>query len=155
VRGGFRDALRQGFRRLFDYITGDNTQVAEITMTAPVIERDKTPSGKIEMSVPVMERAAGGVRTIAFVMPPGSSIETLPLPNDSAVKLRQVPSRKVAALRFTFNASGERVEQKKQELLDEVNRDHLQPAGEPEYAGYNPPATIPFLKRNEVLVEVK
>jgi hypothetical protein len=146
VKGGFNEAMRKGFRRLFDYISGDNFKKNEITMAAPVVE--KVRPGEIT------ELAAGEVRTVAFTMPPGASIETLPLPSDASVRIRVMPARKVAARRFSLNPSQQRVERQEKELLNALERDNISTTDVPEFAAYNPPATFPFMKRNEILVGV-
>jgi hypothetical protein len=91
---------------------------------------------------------------MSFVMPPGRSVESLPLPNDSEVELDQVPERRVAVLRFTGRYRGTEVAQHEEELLRMVKEAGLQATSAPMFAGFDPPSTLPFLRRNEVWVEV-
>jgi hypothetical protein len=155
VKGSYVDALRQGFRVLYNYISGDNSRHEKIPMTAPVIEKHIAgPEKAIEVG-PNAERAArSDVHTIAFVMPSQYTLETLPAPNDPTIRFRQLPARKMAALTFAGYASPGRVEHKKKELMVDLIEDKLPVSSEPEYAVYTPPFTVPFLARNEILAQV-
>lgn len=155
VKGSYADALRQGFRVLYNYISGDNSRHEKIPMTAPVIEKHIAgPEKAIEVG-PNAERAArSDVHTISFVMPPQYTLETLPAPNDPTIRFRQLPARKIAALQFSGYASPRRVEHKKKELMVDLIEDKLPVSSEPQYAVYTPPFTVPFLSRNEILAEV-
>ena len=167
VSGTYDEALNQGFRVLADYyIFGNNTKQVGMAMTAPVTEAE---SEKLAMTAPVMEKESEVLamtapvvetgdntkRIISFVMPSQYTLETLPTPNNPAVKIVPQEARKVAALRFAWFRNTERVVEKKQALLTFLERDSLIPKGVPEYAGYNAPFTAPWLVRNEALVEIE
>ena len=81
-------------------------------------------------------------------------MDTIPKPNNKAVTLRQVPARTVAALRYSGFTGNDTMDAKKAELKSLLARDKVQTVGEPEAAFYNPPWTPPFMRRNEVLVEI-
>ena len=152
VAGTYDEALNQGFRVLADYIFGNNTKQTGIAMTAPVTEAE---SEKLAMTAPVVETGNNTKRIISFVMPFEYTLETLPKPNNPKVKIVPQEARKVAALRFSWFRSADRVVEKKQELLNFLKRDSITPKGLPEYAGYNAPFTAPWLNRNEVMVEIE
>lgn len=168
VTGTYDEAINQGFRILADYIFGNNTKRTDIAMTAPVTEREGesekmamtapvvvTESEKLSMTAPVTESGNEQTRVISFVMPFEYTLETLPKPNNSEVKIVPQKARKVAVLRFSWLRSSERVAKKKQELLASLEQDGISPKGLPEYAGYNAPFTTPWLNRNEVMVEIE
>lgn len=157
VTGDYDQATREGFTLIADYIFGNNTKKESLAMTAPVLEQQTVAaSEKIAMTVPVLERVSGNEnRIIAFVLPSKYSLETLPQPNNPAVTLVEVPSRKVAALTFTWYATAERVEAKKSALREYLKRDGLSPAGVVETARYNPPLSMPLTLRNEILIPVE
>lgn len=163
MEGTFRESMNGGFRKLADYIFGNNTKVenegvgssGKIEMTAPVIEREATAQ-EIEMTAPVMEQnSQGDVRIISFIMPSEYSMETLPRPNNPDVTLVEVPAKRFAVIQFSGNVSHEKAKEKKQSLLAMLERDRRVVTGQPMLAQYDPPWTPPLMRRNEVLVELK
>jgi DNA gyrase inhibitor GyrI len=88
-----------------------------------------------------------------FVMPSKYKLETLPVPNNSEVKLREVPAKKYAVVRFSGFAGEVKTAKKTEELLVWLKSKQIKPSGEPILARYNAPWSLPFLRRNEVLVE--
>lgn len=120
--GQRNQSLNQGFRLLADYIFGNNTKSAPIAMTAPVAESASEP---VAMTVPVMEQGTGDTRRVTFSMPSKYTLETLPKPNNSAVKLREVPAHRVAVLRFSWYATDSRVARFQSQLIDMLKRDNI------------------------------
>ncbi len=153
VEGGYEEALNEGFRIIANYIFGANAKKETIAMTAPVAER-KGEGEKIAMTAPVLATLEGESHTISFVMPRAYTLDTLPAPVDPRVKLVAIPEKRMAAMRFSWLRTPERVESKKQMLLKAVQRDNLPVKGEAVYAGYNDPLTPPWMTRNEVMVEI-
>lgn len=159
VEGDLDAASSAGFKRIADYIFGNNTARAggneNISITAPVTMAPK--SEKISMTAPVgMQAKAGQDNTkqwrMYFVMPSQYTLETLPTPNNPAVTLREIPASRVAVLRFSGLAGEEKTAKKTAELLAWLKSKQITPMDEPELARYNPPWTLPFLRRNEVMV---
>ncbi|MBY0538210.1 heme-binding protein [Patescibacteria group bacterium] len=157
VTGDYQNATREGFRIIADYIFGNNIKRESIAMTTPVLESpSENNSEKIAMTVPVLESAAtNATRTIAFVVPAKYTLDTLPLPNNEAVKLIAVPARKVAVLRYTWYPTTSRTEAKKAELVSYLIRDGKVATGAIETARYNPPLSIPLTLRNEILIPIE
>jgi hypothetical protein len=153
VEGDFDRAGSDGFRRLFKYISGENQKKQSIAMTAPVSQ--ETNSEKIVMTAPVSQERTGGKWRIAFVMPSEYTLDTLPEPADPKVSLRQVPSRRMAAITYSGSWSRERYEKHRALLETFILKKNLQPLGEPVLARYNSPFTLWFLRRNEVLIPVQ
>ena len=145
-------ARYDGFRRLAGYIFGANRARAKIDMTVPVAqEKGET----IAMTAPVAQaRGEGGQWVIRFFMPAGATLETLPTPDDPAVVLRQVPGETMAVLRFSGFWGAEAIAARQAELLQRLEATPWKPAGPPVAWFYDPPWTIPFLRRNEVAVPV-
>ena len=152
VEGSYQTALTTGFRIVAGYIFGGNTKKERIAMTAPVMEQKESVS--IPMTAPVMASVEGSSRIIAFGMPRSFTLETLPTPIDPRVKIVTIPEKKMAAIRFSWIRSNTRIQEKKQELLDALKKDSVTVIGEPQYAGYNPPWTPPWMTRHEVMVEI-
>jgi len=151
VTGTYKETLGEGFRILADYIFGNNTKQTDIAMTAPVTE---SQSEKLAMTAPVLERSNETSRTISFVMPSEYTLETLPKPNNSKVRIVLQEERTVAVLQFSWFRGSERVAEKKQKLLSLLERDAVTVKRVPEYAGYNAPFTAPWINRNEIMVEI-
>lgn len=156
----WKEALNDGFRRLAAYIFGANNESARLTMTAPVFSSYSASDGdeRLEMTAPVLADVGGANErrdhTVAFVMPADRDLDSLPAPRDRRVRLREVPQRRVAALRFRGNYESGLPYQKRDELLQRLREAGLGWHGEPRFAGYDPPTTWSPLRRNEVLVEL-
>ena len=148
------EGMNDAFRVLFNYITGDNQTEASIAMTAPV-ETAQT-SEEIAMTVPVESaRNDDGVLYMRFFLPAEYNAESAPQPTDPKVSIVTLPEQTFATLRFTgFGGEGS-VAAKKQELLASLNGTPWRPTAEPVALFYDPPWTIPFLRRNEVAVAVE
>lgn len=157
VQGPYDTALNQGFRIVAGYIFGGNTKKQSIAMTAPVLEKAATisESEKIAMTAPVTVSDSGDPHVISFVMPSSYTIESLPTPDDTRVKLVEIPAQKVAALQFSWYRTTARIMSMQQALLASLARDGVGVVGTPSYAGYSAPWTPPWLLRNEVLVKIK
>ena len=153
VEGDFDTVGNEGFRRLFDYISGRNRKQQPISMTTPVSQ--KPESEKISMTAPVNQVRVGEKYRITFVMPAQYTLDTLPEPLDTRVKLKAVPGQLIAALRYSGTWSKERYKEKRIRLQALMQQKNLEPAGEPIFARYNPPFMPWFLRRNEVLIPVE
>ncbi|PIP87285.1 heme-binding protein [Candidatus Campbellbacteria bacterium CG22_combo_CG10-13_8_21_14_all_36_13] len=154
VEGGYREALNKGFRLVADFIFGNNKSNSKIAMTSPVQEME---SEKIAMTSPVIEGEIDdvGLHTISFVMPSKYTLDTIPVPNNEKVFIKEVPERKVAVLSYSWYPNDSRIAVKKQKLINMLENDSVEFVGKPESAFYNPPFTPPFMLRNEVLIEIK
>lgn len=151
VGGDEEMARNAGFRRLAGYIFGGNHRKTTIAMTAPVAQQNE----KIAMTAPVAQsRDTAGQSVIRFFMPSKWSMELLPQPDDERVELVEVPGETYAVLRFTGDRSGQAVAARSGELLDALQGSGFTPRGEPMAWFYDPPWTLPFRRRNEVVVAV-
>lgn len=159
VEDEYRDAMNSGFRKLADFIFGNNTAPgaegsAKIAMTAPVQERE-VKSAKIAMTAPVQERDEEGGRVVAFVMPSEYTMETLPTPNNPEVRIVEVPEKRYAVHSFSGRVPEDRMREKKEAISAMALRDGLKPVGEPILSQYDPPWTPPFMRKNEVWLEIE
>ena len=87
-------------------------------------------------------------------MPQGSTLETLPKPNNPAVKLRGLAPSRVAVIKFSGLARQDDVDAKTAALLQFVEAQHLRVIGAPSLAQYDPPWPLWFMRRNEVMLPV-
>lgn len=156
VNGDFGASGGQGFRILAGYIFGDNRRSEKMAMTAPVTRQPADDSVRMSMTVPVIaERSAEAGRYVyQFVMERKYTLETLPVPNDGRVRIREVPARLIAARRYSGRWTAENFERHTETLLEALRRDGVAVTGLPVSAAYNSPFTPPFLRRNEVLIEI-
>jgi hypothetical protein len=151
VSGERREAINKGFRIIASYIFGNNTTSQKVAMTAPVTQQG---SEKIAMTAPVTQQGDGMGWRVRFIMPSEYTMETLPKPNDPGVVLKEISARRVAAIRFSGLNTDDNLNRHAKELNDFLGQKNLTALSLPTYAFYNPPWTFPFLRRNEVMVEV-
>lgn len=155
VEAGFDPALNEGFRVLFDYITGHNKARVKIPMMAPVTEEIRRGSEKISMTVPVtMEKRREGVYRIGFIMPGRYTLETLPRPDSEAIGFTEIPDHEVAVLKFSGHSHEPAVDEKIGELNQWLSTNDLQPKSNFRLARYDPPWIPGFMRHNEVMVDV-
>lgn len=155
VKGSFKDAQSKGFRILAGYILRKNKSQQKIAMTAPVVQ--KAESEKISMTAPVIiSPSENKTWTMTFSMPSKYTVETLPVPEDERVTIEKVDGKLVAALTFSGFWNESINSEKAQELTKWIKGfKEYQISSPPMFAGYNPPWTLPFLRRNEMLIELR
>jgi SOUL heme-binding protein len=153
-KGSQKESLSGGFKELFQYISGNNIAHSKVEMTTPVLQSAESGGQKIPMSAPVIKQGDGDSSLIAFVMPRGSRLEDLPQPKNTIIKLRAIPPKKVAAITFSGYATEDKIKENTEKLLSALKRDGIHVQSAPQIALYNPPWTPPFMRRNEVMVEI-
>ena len=137
VHGGRKEAIKDGFRIIADYIFGNNSSSQKIAMTAPVQQ----------------QKAKDGWR-VSFVMPSKYSLTSLPKPSIDNLWVREIPSAKYVAIRFSGTSTQANLKKHEAVLLDYVTAHRLKVLGSIKYAFYNPPWTLPFLRRNELMLQL-
>lgn len=145
------DGRDEAFRRLAGYIFGNNRARQSIAMTAPV-EMDRGRA--IAMTAPVEAAARGDTLAMRFFLPAGLTLDTAPVPADERVRLVAVPSALYAVLRFSGLAGPDIVQSRAGELMRAVAGSRFEAKTAPVTWFYDPPFTVPFLRRNEVAVEI-
>jgi hypothetical protein len=134
-----------GFNILFEYISGNNSTKTSVEMTAPVISKN------IEMTAPVLSEN----KSIAFVMPEGYTLENTPTPNDERVKIKQIPERYIAALKFSGRWTNSNFADNSRKLLKYLQKSNIKTKGNIFSMRYSGPYTPWFLRRNEVATEIE
>ena len=151
VEGDMDDAGSQGFRRIADYIFGNNQLPGA------------DGSGKIAMTAPVtMEpgEIANGMKSaqrwrVQFAMPRQYTMATIPKPKSSAVTLAEVSEKWVVVHSYSGLNTLQRVQDKTDELLQWLKAHSLVAKSAPQLARYDPPWTLPMWRRNEIMVEIE
>jgi hypothetical protein len=156
VNGSFDSAGNRAFGALFGYISGENVTNSKIAMTAPVIadQAGAAEGRKIPMTAPVLRESNDQGWRYLFVLPEEFSLENAPAPLNEQVKLTAEPAKKIAVLRYSGSMDEQKLEQKVSQLQQWIADNQLVAVSQPRWAGYNPPWTLPFLRRNEVMIEV-
>ncbi len=161
VSGDQDAASREGFKILADYIFGNNTAPSggssKISMTAPVTmqpdnKKDNGESQKIAMIAPVSLQEDEGKWRVQFTMPSQYTMQTLPKPNNPNIMIVEVPAKTYGVIKFSGLAGSKKVANKTDELISWMQENKLMIIGTPELARYNPPWTLPFMRRNEVMI---
>jgi len=148
-------AATSGFRLLAAYIFGGNQRRQQINMTAPVIQSQATEE-LIPMTAPVIQTAPGENQwMIRFMMPSLYSLDTLPTPDDQRVHLITLPPTRFAVIRFPGLAKERDIKNKTSELYAFIAFHHLSCSGSPTLARYNPPWTLWFMRRNEIMIPLQ
>ncbi len=152
VEGTREEATKEGFRRIADYIFGNNTVNEPIAMTTPVSSQN---SEKIAMTTPVTSlEDEGGSYTINFVMPSKYTMESLPKPVKDYVVIEKIPAKTYAVLRFSGFVSDETVQTKNDELVSALKANKVDFKNSHTLSQYNPPWTPWFMRRNEIWIEL-
>ena len=142
LAGDFDSASRNGFRRVAGYIFGDNLaptgESRKIAMTAPVTVEPKEEGWRLH-----------------FVMPSQEGLATLPKPNNPEVKIREVPAHEVASVRFSGWTTEAAINEQTEKLREWIKARGLVEQGPAQVARYNDPFTLPWRRRNEILIPVQ
>lgn len=152
MRGGMAEGKNGAFYKLFDYISGKNTDRSKIAMTAPVF-LDNT-GVEIPMTAPVFMEDIAEQSTMSFVLPASFTLDTAPLPQDPDVKLHEMTDYTAAVITFSGVLERDNIEKHRMLLKTWIESMGYKITGPYKAAGYNPPFTIPALRRNEVLIPI-
>ena len=125
------------FRKLFNYISGDNETNEEIKMTIPVTQMENK-----------------GNMTMQFYLPSKFNKDNVPYPSSSDVKIVNIEGGYYAVIRYSGRASNKNFIKHKEILENELKKDNISISGPAIKASYNSPFTLPMLKRNEAMYKV-
>jgi hypothetical protein len=154
VEGGFDEGGNSAFRILAGYIFGDNRAAEKMKMTAPVESRSQDEGEKMKMTAPVTAVSSDEMTTFAFVMERKYTMDTLPVPNDRRIRIREMPERVMAVRRYSGRWTEANYENQLQLLETATSAAGFEIVRDPVLARYNSPFSLPMLRRNEVMLEV-
>lgn len=136
VPGERRTALSTGFKTLAAFIFGENSEQAKIAMTSPVTQQQ-----------------VGDMWQIGFFMPQKFTEKNIPTPNNEKIVIKSEPEARYIAIKFSGLASKSNLSKNKEKLDNFINTKKVSTVGNYIYAFYDPPWTLPFLRRNEILLK--
>ena len=151
----YNSASNEGFRRLFKYITGSNISEVDIAMTAPVQMSMDDSGQKIDMTAPVQQIEIENFLQVAFMLPSKFDIKNAPIPTDERVKIKQIPARIMAVIRYSGRWTEKNRSKYEYRLRENLEVHAISAISQAETAAYNPPFTPPFMRRNEIMLEVE
>jgi len=137
AQGERKEAIKGGFKILADYIFGNNKSKEDIPMTAPVRQQKFQENWQI-----------------SFIMPSEYNMETLPQPNNKNISLKELPSKKYIVINFSGMISDQNIALHEEKLKKYTLENEMHILSSPIYAFYNPPWTLPFMRRNEIMIEI-
>lgn len=154
VESSFAEAGNQAFRVLAAFISGRNSSRGTVAMTAPVVQEEA--STRIAMTSPVVQESHGGSgrHVVGFVMPAEFTVDTLPIPSDPRITVREIPTHLAAASAFTGRWTERIYQEQLAGLRRAVTLAGLEVSGPPRFARFDPPWTPWFLRHNEVVLPV-
>ena len=126
-----------GFRKLFNYISGNNEESQEIKMTVPVTQEIKN-----------------GSMTMQFYLPLKFNKDNAPKPSNSDIKILNIEGGYYAVIKYSGRSSDKNFLKNKDILKKQLKQDNITIISPPIRASYNSPFTLPMLKRNEVMYKI-
>ena len=133
-----RAGIDSNFRKLFNYISGRNDAQEKIAMTTPVTQVEKN-----------------GNMTMQFYLPTKFNKQNVPNPSNSEVRILNMKGGYFAVITYSGRASDNNFIKHKNILENQLNNDNITILSPPIRATYNSPFTLPMLRRNEVMFEIK
>ena len=155
IEGSYNKSGNEAFRILAGYIFGDNQSSTKMNMTAPVESEAIQPSERMNMTAPVISNKNVNGYTYRFVMESKYTQETLPVPNNSKIRITEIKDRVMAVISFSGRWSQKNFEKHEQILVNDLKNAGIGVASEAIYARYNAPFTPWFLRRNEIMFEIE
>ena len=155
IEGSYNKTGNEAFRILAGYIFGDNQSSTKMNMTAPVESEAIQPSERMNMTAPVFSNKNVNGYTYRFVMESKYTQETLPVPNNSKIRITEIKDRVMAVISFSGRWSQKNFEKHEQILVNDLKNAGIGVASEAIYARYNAPFTPWFLRRNEIMFEIE
>ena len=125
------------FRKLFNYISGNNENKEEISMTTPVTQIEKK-----------------GSMTMQFYLPSKFNKDNIPSPSNSDVKILNIKGGYYAVIKYSGRASDKNFIKHKDILKNELKKNDILILSSPIKATYDKPFTLPMLRRNEAMFKI-
>ena len=125
------------FRKLFNYISGNNENKEEISMTTPVTQIEKK-----------------GSMTMQFYLPSKFNKDNIPSPSNPDVKILNIKGGYYAVIKYTGRASDKNFIKHQNILKNELKKNDILILSSPIKATYDRPFTLPMLRKNEAMFKI-
>ena len=125
------------FRKLFNYISGENKNSEKIAMTIPVTQTKK--DGELFMQ---------------FYLPSKFNKETTPMPTNPDLEITTITGGYYAVIKYSGRSSDKNFKKHSEILREKLLEDKISIKGSAIKATYNSPFTLPFFRRNEAMFSV-
>jgi hypothetical protein len=147
--GPRKTAISNGFRAIAGFIFGGNSAGKKIAMTAPVLQEPDSAATTPDQFGGSLQNKAWKIR---FIMPRNWSLQTLPQPVNAAINLHSVTGKRFVVVRYAGLAGDKSLDGQLSRLRRYASEQGLETEGAPVLAFYDPPWTLPFLRRNEIML---
>lgn len=152
VNADYNNSSNQAFKRLAGYIFGENKKQQKMSMTAPVLQQPQEET--LDMTAPVFQQKNGSAWRMAFVLPEAYALSTAPEPLDPEILIKEIPNKNIAVLQYSGTLSEQGIVEQSEELNNWLINKGYAPLSPPRSAAYDPPWTLPFLRRNEIHIDI-
>lgn len=154
VTGSESKAPYNAFGILADFIFWSNTSRSKVAMTAPVISQKISQT--IAMTAPVLSQKSWEQSyEVSFIMPSWYTLDTVPIPKNTNIRIHAVESKKIAVIHFGWYITQSKIDQYRNTLLTNLELANIKTIGESFVAQYNDPWTPPMMRTNEIWIEIK
>jgi len=153
VFADYKTGSSQAFQRLAGYIFGDNQKQQKISMTTPIIQKQQAET--MAMTALVIQQKSGTAWLMAFVLPKNYSISTTSHPLDTSVSIKELPGKKVAVIQYSGSLSEQAIEEKSATLKSWLSNQNYKVMSPLHFDAYDPRWTLPFLRRNEIHIDIQ
>jgi len=151
--GGYLQATRSGYKRLTDYVSGNNLAQQTVDVNPPMLVSGTKP--KIELTTPYYEEFLDGVWLTSVALPEQYTLATLPKPADEFITFEALPRMRIAVISFSGYRSERLITSKANQLLQWMSREQLIPASPARSAVFDAPLTLPGLRRHEIHISIR
>ncbi len=117
-------------------------------MTTPVSQSKSNE--KIAMTTPVVQSGSVDRWKIQFTMPSKYTLDTLATAKDARIQFRMTQPIKKVVIKFSGSITKRNLSGNLNKLEDFIKQNKLLVQEPPEYAFYDAPWTLPFMRRNEI-----
>jgi hypothetical protein len=153
--GTYSAATRSGYKRLTNYVSGNNLAKQTVSVNAPISVTDSKKLPKIELTLPYFEEYIDGTWVVSVAMPESYRLETLPKPADAGITFKVLPRLRTAVVKFTGYKSENLISRKTASLNNWIASNKLTAISAPRAVIYDSPWEVPALRRNEIHISIQ
>ena len=92
---------------------------------------------------------------MSFVLPSSFDLDSAPEALDESVSVESLKDLRVAVVRFNGSLSKANIDENTERLKRWLEERDYEASGDAFIAGYDPPSSLPWFRRNEVLIPIR